>query len=425
MIKYDGKDYTLEFENMACRSAIQNIQVTYRIAKNATFTETHNGPPTKSRCRALDKERHLIEVQINDNSFNYKRRFPHGKNAQKLAFITGDIWTIDERFNHYIDNLIKIRTEAITLGLISSDDKKKTKKRLKKEKVLQLKTINDYRLQIDNFILPNFTGMYLSELSFDNLKDWAKEQEIVQDTLNNRCIPLRAIINSAFRASQIHTNIFGSGNPEAEYESTYEINAFTPDEHKRILSVDMPDYVRNMIETWLFTGLRSGEIFGSKWTNFNKVENRLLIDSQFRDGKEIERTKTKAGTREFTLINTAREAILKQEKITKMNADGIDNPSKLIFLNMENGEPWNYKSFGSVWESLLIKANVSHRRPYNIRHTFATMILNIEGQGALGQLSRVLGHKDTRTTEKIYIDRNVKWKDEDWSKIEDHISKIS
>jgi integrase len=422
MIKYDGKDYTSEFENMACRSVVQNIQVTYRIAKNATFTETHNGPPSKSRCRVLDKERHLIESQINNNTFNYRRRFPHGKNAKKLAFISGDIWTIDERFDYYIKKLMRVRAEAIELGIINADDSKKTKKRIKKEKVLQIKTITDYKLHVDNFILPTFTGMFLSELTFADLSAWAKEQEIVQDTLDNRCIPLRAIIDSTFRASQIHTNIFGSGNPIAEYESTYEVNAFTPDEHKRILSVEMPDYIRNMLETWLFTGLRTGEIFGLKWTNFNKAENRLLIDSQFRNGKEIKRTKTKAGTREFTLIKTAREAIITQEKITKMNIEEIENPNKLIFMDMKNGQPWNYQTFGLVWEKLLIKANVPHRRPYNIRHTFATMILNIEGQSALGQLSRVLGHKNTATTEQIYIDKNVKWKDEDWSKVETHFS---
>lgn len=420
MKTYNGKDYCVDFENMLCRSGTNTIQVTYRIAKNTTFTETRSGPPTKTRCRALDKERHLIEKQIEDNVFNYRRLFPHGKNAKKLAFITGDIWTIDERFSHYINKLFAVRHKAISLGMINSDDKKKTRKRLKKEKVLQEKTINDYKLQIENFILPSFSGMYLSELTFNDVKDWAKEQEIVQDTLNNRCIPLRAIIDSAFRSSQIHTNIFGSGNPSSEYETMYEINAFTPDEHKKILSLDMPVELNNMLKMWFFTGLRTGEIFGIKWPNFNKTENLLLINSQYRNGEEIHRTKTKAGIREFTLINAARNAILNQERITKLSTSNVNNPDKLIFLNGD--KPWNYNTFRKVWKTLLNKADIAYRRPYNIRHTFATMILSIEGQEALGQLSRVLGHKDTSTTEKIYIDKNVKWKNENWTKIEAHIN---
>ena len=394
---YTGKDYTVNYERMRSRSK-NSIEIQINISENEHIRETVKIPPTAPNCELWNKKRNKFEVEIVGQTFKYRHEFPRGKNGAKFAHLTGDNVTIEQRLRDYA--IEKITTNK------------------QKHKPL---TIEKNTAIIANCLIPEFGHLYVSELTHVHLSAWADELEITQKTLNNKCAPLRSIIKTAIRQGVMKHDIFNECYPEAMLSSTHVVNAFTPEEHKQILAVDMPDDVRNLITFWLFTGLRTSEIYGLTWNKFNKKENTVIVDEQLQSGVKEESTKTASGNRKFKLLDEARSALLLQEKITKLNPDGIDNPGNLIFMDMKNNSNWDY-NFSRTWEKILEAADVEYRKPYNMRHTFATMMLSIEGEGKIELLAQLLGHKTSLTTRKAYIDGKVKWVDEDWSKVNAHFA---
>jgi integrase len=54
------------------------------------------------------------------------------------------------------------------------------------------------------------------------------------------------------------------------------------------------------------------------------------------------------------------------------------------------------------WVPLLRRAGVEYRTPYQLRHTFATLLLNATQE--LAGVSAALGHADTEITARVYAE---------------------
>lgn len=86
-------------------------------------------------------------------------------------------------------------------------------------------------------------------------------------------------------------------------------------------------------------------------------------------------TKTKAGIREVILLPPAIDALLEQKKYSL-------GSGKHVFLDAVNNAPWvDSKQLGQRWRVLFKKINnlklpVRYRKPYNTRHTYASMLLS-------------------------------------------------
>lgn len=81
------------------------------------------------------------------------------------------------------------------------------------------------------------------------------------------------------------------------------------------------------------------------------------------------------------------------EVLDKLGTDGeFDN----LFINLQSKEPLT--AVNKVWGRLRVKAGLPHLRMHDLRHQFASFLVN-DGR-TLYEVQKILGHSDAKVTER-------------------------
>ena len=169
-----------------------------------------------------------------------------------------------------------------------------------------------------------------------------------------------------------------------------DILPFSFAETRMIIHTVRADYRPYMIVRFL-TGMRTGEIHGLQWRYVDFERRQILVRKTFVRGR-IEDTKTDGSQREIAMSEPVYEALLAQRQRTGEQA--------FVFCTT-NGSPLDNDNFTNrVWYPLLRHLGLAARRPYQTRHTCATLWL------AAGEnpewVARQLGHVNTAMLFKTY-----------------------
>lgn len=160
---------------------------------------------------------------------------------------------------------------------------------------------------------------------------------------------------------------------------------------KTILDTIRADF-RDYFTVRFFTGMRTGEVDGLKW-KYVDLENRLLLIRETVVNGEDEYTKTDGSQRDIRMSQIVFEALKRQQAAT-------GTLSEYVFCN-RLGRPLDHKNITNrVWYPLLRHLGLKKRRPYQCRHTAATLWL------AAGEapewIARQLGHTTTEMLFRVY-----------------------
>ncbi|GIO25294.1 site-specific integrase [Oceanobacillus sp. J11TS1] len=148
-----------------------------------------------------------------------------------------------------------------------------------------------------------------------------------------------------------------------------------------INTVDNIDTVLIMI----YTGLRPGELVEIKNENIH-LEERYMIGG----------FKTEAGTNRIIPIH---------KKILPLIANRMDEGSKYLIHNRSK-QRMTYKNYReNYWLKIMKKLQMEHHRAHDCRHTFATMMDNIDVNRTA--VKKILGHALDDITEKVYTHKNI------------------
>lgn len=169
------------------------------------------------------------------------------------------------------------------------------------------------------------------------------------------------------------------------------IEPFSLDEVERITKYVRKDY-QNYYQVRFYTGMRTGEVDGLKWEHVDFEKREILVRETLINGK-AEYTKTDGSQREIPMFGPVYDALKAQHAAT-------GKLSKFVFCN-RLGEPLDHNNVTKrVWYPLLQALNLKKRRPYQTRHTAATLLL------ASGEnpewVARLLGHSSTEMLFKVY-----------------------
>ena len=169
-----------------------------------------------------------------------------------------------------------------------------------------------------------------------------------------------------------------------------DVEPFTLDEVKMIIEKVRPDY-RNYFTVRFFTGMRTAEIDGLKWKYIDWDRRQILIRETIVLG-EIGETKTDGSVREIIMSQPVYDALSAQAKITKEH--------DFVFCNRK-GLPLDHKNITNrIWYPLLRHLGLRKRRPYQTRHTAATLWL---GSGENPEwIARQMGHTTTEMLFRVY-----------------------
>lgn len=171
-----------------------------------------------------------------------------------------------------------------------------------------------------------------------------------------------------------------------------DVQPFTLAEVNRILEYCREDW-RNYFVVRFFTGLRSGEIHGLRWHNVDFDHGLILVRETLVGGEIQKGAKTQESCRDIPMLPSVRDALMAQREATPDHVEWV-------FYNTDLKPICTSNFVSRIWKPLLGYLRLPYRRPYQTRHTTASLLL------AAGEnpewVARVLGHSSTEMLFKVY-----------------------
>ena len=250
---------------------------------------------------------------------------------------------------------------------------------------------------LDKHILPVFGGREVCAIAkpdvlafratLSNLR--GRRGTLTANRINKIMCFLRMILNEG--AERFNTAPAFRGIKPLKIKRV-DVQPFSLPDVNTILGKVRADY-RPYLTVRFFTGMRTGEVNGLKWKYVDLEKNLILVRETIVNRQEEDGAKTDGSVRDIPMLPIVREAIMAQ-----LASRQPDCP--WVFAS-RSGSPIDAINFANrVWYPLLRLLGLERRRPYQTRHTAATLML------AAGEnpewIARVLGHSTTEMLFRVY-----------------------
>jgi integrase len=249
---------------------------------------------------------------------------------------------------------------------------------------------NNYKAHI----LPAFGNKKLDSIKPSDISLW--QSKLLSKGLSSKRIKdirtvLSVILEDAVKDEIIQNNPVRKAAQLPVNESK-EINPFSTDEINRILQHAHGQF-KNFFAIAFFTGMRTGEILGLKWEDFNLDTFEITVQRTIGRGV-ISTPKTRSSIRTIEVLDVLKPYVLSQFELT-------GNENSYLFLNEKGTHYFDSNKIRDYsWKNALKNADVEYRTIYNTRHTFASMMIS-NGEDILW-VSHMLGHAHSEMTLRKY-----------------------
>jgi integrase len=170
-----------------------------------------------------------------------------------------------------------------------------------------------------------------------------------------------------------------------------DVNPFSLVDVQRVMATVRADY-KDYFTVRFLTGMRTGEVHGLKWKYIDWDLRIIRVRETFVLGED-EYTKTDGSQRDIQMSQPVFEALQRQLRVTGKVCDYVFCSQTL--------QPLDNKNFSDrIWYPLLRNLGLEKRRPYQMRHTAATLWL-ASGE-APEWIANQLGHTSTEMLFRVY-----------------------
>lgn len=279
---------------------------------------------------------------------------------------------------------------------------------------ISIDTFNEYHLKYKTYISPYFKGYRLHKIKTSDIEDWQiwVLKNFKRKTIKDIRSVLSIILIQAKQKEYIKVNpILNAETYNPVRDESDEI-IYTDTEMTTILT-SIDDYIgetthkvwsrtrkqlKNMIYLSAGTGMRSGELVSLTWADIDFENKKIDINKTIRNGR-VKGTKTYSGKRVIDMNTETFNLLVNQYELFE------DVESDYVFLTQQKK---NYTNPSEVskgsWKSYLKYCHIPYRRFYNLRHTFATNLINKQKDSVgIVSVSSQLGHKNVSTTLNKYV----------------------
>lgn len=246
-----------------------------------------------------------------------------------------------------------------------------------------------YQSMLNNKIIPFFKDMLVNEIKPKHILQWYStfiDSSSITTSL--------AIVKPAFQKAVINDFISSSpvtDVPRPKFEKKYHMQPFTLSEIDIILNNCEDITFKNFLGLAFFTGARSGELIGLKWTDIDFENFTISISRTVTKGFE-QTPKSLSSIRTIDMLPQA-EYFLKDQ----YSKTGL---SKYVFLTKKNKRFNGSENLSAYFKKYLKELGIKQRSIYQTRHTFASNMLS-NGEDLLW-VSTMLGHKSANITLSKY-----------------------
>lgn len=270
---------------------------------------------------------------------------------------------------------------------------------------LKASTIGFYEDNLDHHVLPLLGARPIAEI---------KRADCISliTTLRSKGLKIRTIRGVVRTLSTVLTQATDEGkldsNPALNLrnylkrgdEAETEIDPFDPADAEHFT-----DTAREHFPKWhpfvlcgLRTGMRLGELLGLEWGDIDWRNRTIKVRRNWTRGaittpKNHQRRMVRMSPKLTATLRLWRRQLRKQ-----FLEDGLPRPE--IIFPSEIGTRLDDSNVRKVFRAICEKAELRHRSPHDMRHTFATLSL-LEG-AQLAYVSKQLGHADKAITLRVY-----------------------
>ena len=353
-------------------------------------------PDTQANRNKLKKILKLIQAEINEGTFDYGKYFPDSKQAAmsygETALIPNPgIINLPVSSMSLLPSVMQAGNHIPVFGEFIETwygEMEVGWRRTHKKTVRGI---------VDKYLKKEFEGKSVGHITKTEIMAFrtklAKVPGRKGDTLSNKRINaimgiLAQVLNEAADRYQYispYNNIKPLKVPRTD------VLPFTLLEVQQIITTVRNDY-KNYYLVRFFTGMRTGEIDGLKWKYIDFEKRLILVRETVVDGQE-DYTKTDGSQREIQMSQVVYDALLEQAKVSRPI-------SKFVFCNNSGNHVDHNNVTKRVWYPLLRHLGIDSRRPYQTRHTAATLWL------AAGEnpewIARQMGHSSTEMLFRVY-----------------------
>ena len=254
----------------------------------------------------------------------------------------------------------------------------------KKHHVSKLRSKNSYESYINNLMV-YFSNHTLSQITPKEIYAYKSSRNGVSNSTRNRDIAcLSGIFTFINNPPYEWTMVNPCSRVKREVEDNKRDRWLSLDEESRLLEAITVDYLKDIVEVAIDTGMRLNEILSLKLNQVN-LKGYFITVRTFKTGT--------LGLSKLRSIPLTKRAFTIIEK--RIKVQNLINQTDFIFTN-SLGKP--VTSLRAPFESAVKRAKLDDIHFHDLRHTCATRLA--QSGLSLYIIQCILGHSDSNTTQR-------------------------
>ena len=276
-------------------------------------------------------------------------------------------------------------------------------------------TMQGYQTLADSHILPYFDQKKIPLRSLDHI--------MIQRYMDEKheCGRLDGKGGLSPRSLRLHKNIISQAldlavqsklipvNPcqfvELPQNVRYESTFYNAKQLQDLFKAFQGDELLPLVKITALYGLRRSELLGLQWDSIDFERKTMTIRHTVSKVTEVvakDKTKNASSRRSFPLTAEAEAIFRRAKELEQQNraAFGREYQENSYIFKWANGKPYSPDYISHRFNRLLKKHDLPHIRFHELRHSCASMLLDMDF--TLKDVQEWLGHSDIKMTANIY-----------------------